>query len=179
MQTLYTPTLRLIRSLTRATVFVQRGIYHWPVFDCRDVMTDQSTPSSAYNSPSVRRMYDILHEPFREIRMQDYERSLCESHPTTLQIHDHSNVSWCQSSCINIIRWPSFNYDEGIRCSPSRARTVFATYRRAYSIQYGYYRTRYTRCDLSGHDRWISIFRNIYLPPVSTWKNLHLDTVSR
>lgn len=40
------------------------------------------------------------------------ERSLCETHRAMLwpQIHDHCNVSRCQSSCINIIRWPSFNY---------------------------------------------------------------------
>lgn len=65
------------------------------------------------------------------------------------QIHDHSNVSRCQSSCINIIRWPSFNY----------AAWRFAVHRyspgnciRCRSIQSGYYRTRCTRPDLSGHD---------------------------
>ena len=61
------------------------------------------------------------------------------------QIHDHCNVSRCQSSCINIIRWPSFNYG-GVAISLFGTTlfgpgTVFVCFN---SIQSGYYRTRCT-----------------------------------
>lgn len=148
----------------------ETGIYHRPVFDCRDVMTDRLRRVPCIILSGSPYVWYTLY-PFREIRMLDYERTLCESHRTTPQIHDHSNVSWCQSSCINIIHWPSFNYAKGIRCSLSRARTVFATYRRAYSIQYGYYRTRYTRPTYQVATDQLYFPRHLFLFLYPCWKN--------
>lgn len=70
------------------------------------------------------------------------------------QIHDHSNVSRCQSSCINIIRWPSFNY----------AAWRFAVHQGLYSLPFDSIRIlsdTVHSARLIG-SRWICILRDVH-----------------
>lgn len=136
------PRTVLLNSFIDTGHYLRRetSIYHRLVFECRDIMTDRlrRVPRIILSGSSyVWHNLSLSEKSGYRIVTSRFVKS---TEPP--QIHGHSNVSWCQSSCINIIHRPSFNYTKGF-VAPSRVSTVLAW--TIEPIQYGYYRTRYTR----------------------------------